>query len=214
MKRSGMPSVPVISIARSSEEFQPLRQALSRQTLCDFEFVGESGGTIPEAWNRAIVRAMGEILVFIEADASPVDEHWLEELANSVPNEKTIVKGLEVTDSTWDMANLAAHRNVFADARFDESFRWAEDTELFCRLNRQGFDLLKVNAAPVIHLRRPSAKRVRRAFRYGLYWAKLNHRYGHYGDPMRLTGVVQYCCRMLAEASLNLLGLALGNLIY
>jgi GT2 family glycosyltransferase len=96
----------------------------------------------------------------------------------------------------------------------DESFRWAEDTELFCRLNRQGFDLLKVNAAPVIHLRRPSAKRVRRAFRYGLYWAKLNHRYGHYGDPMRLTGVVQYCCRMLAEASLNLLGLALGNLIY
>jgi hypothetical protein len=121
MKRSGMPSVPVISIARSSEEFQPLRQALSRQTLCDFEFVGESGGTIPEAWNRAIVRAMGEILVFIEADASPVDEHWLEELANSVPNEKTIVKGLEVTDSTWDMANLAAHRNVFADARFDES---------------------------------------------------------------------------------------------
>ena len=118
-----MPKVSVISIALSPKEFEPLRRALVRQTFQDFEFVGEAGGTIPEAWNRAIARAKGDVLVITETDATFVNERWLEELVGSIPDENTIVKGLEVTGSPWDLANLAAHRSVFADVRFDESLQ-------------------------------------------------------------------------------------------
>ncbi len=125
-----MPKVSVISIALVEDQLRPLRERLETQTFRDFEFVGEVGGTIPEAWNRAIQRARGEILVFIETDAIPVNERWLEDLVGNIPDERTIVKGLEVTGSTWDMANLAAYRRVFEKIKFDQNFQWSEDTEL------------------------------------------------------------------------------------
>jgi GT2 family glycosyltransferase len=207
-----VPKVSVISIAVSAEGFEPLRRTLAQQTYRDFEFVGEAGGTIPEAWNRAIARAQGDILVFTETDATPVDERWLEELVNSVPDENTIVKGLEVTGSPWDMANLAAHRSVFAHARFDESFRWAEDTELFCRLRHQGYRLLQVDTAPVIHRHKVASKRMtRRAFRYGLYHARLRLEYG--SDTIDIAGVA-YAAQMLLRACLNLAGIAMGYATY
>ena len=58
------PMVSVICIALHPEEFNPLRRVLSQQSFQNFEFVGETGGTIPEAWNRAIARSQGEILAF------------------------------------------------------------------------------------------------------------------------------------------------------
>lgn len=207
-----MPRVSVISIALQEKEFAPLRRVLARQTYRDFEFVGEAGGTIPEAWNRAIARARGEILVFTETDATPVDERWLEQLVSSVPDEKTIVKGLEVSGSPWDMANLAAHRSVFADARFDESFVWAEDTELFCRLKQRGYRLLRVDTAPVIHRHKLGSKRMtRRAFRYGVYHARLRLMYGDNGVEIAGVG---YAGVMLLRAVLNLVGLVWGYLLY
>jgi GT2 family glycosyltransferase len=191
---------------------EPLREALSRQTFRDFEFVGEAGGTIPEAWNRAIARARGEILVFTETDASPVDERWLEQLVDSLPDENTIVKGLEISGAPWDMANLAAHRSVFADARFDESFLWAEDTELFCRLKQQGCRLLRVDTAPVIHRHKLGSKRMtRRAFRYGVYMARLRLMYGNDGVEIADVG---HASAMFLRALLNLAGLAWGYLLY
>jgi hypothetical protein len=207
-----MPKVSVISIALSAGEFEPLRRTLAQQTFRDFEFVGQAGGTIPEAWNRAIDRARGEILVFTETDAAPVDDRWLEQLVNSVPDERTVVKGLEVTGSPWDLANLAAHRSVFAHARFDESFLWAEDTEFFCRLKRQGYRLLRVDTAPVIHRHKPGSRRMtRRAFRYGVYQARLRLMYGDEG--VEIAGVTHASLRLL-RALLNLAGLAWGYLLY
>jgi GT2 family glycosyltransferase len=207
-----MPNVSVISIALAPEEFEPLHQTLAQQTYRDFEFVGEVGGTIPEAWNRAIDRAQGEILVFTETDATPVDERWLEQLVNSVPDEKTVVKGLEIVGSPWDLANLAAHRDVFANARFDESFLWAEDTELFCRLKQQGYQLLRVDTAPVIHHQKLGSKRMlRRAFRYGLYQARLRLMYDR--DAVDIAGIT-YVGSTLLRACLNLAGLAAGYIVY
>jgi GT2 family glycosyltransferase len=207
-----VPKVSVISIARLPTEFAPLREALSRQTFRDFEFVEEAGGTIPEAWNRAIARAQGEILVFTETDATPVNEHWLEELVNSIPDDRTIVKGLEITGAPWDLANLAAHRSVFADARFDESFLWAEDTELFCRLKRQGYKFIRVDKAPVIHRHKMGSKRaLRRAFRYGVYQARLRLRYGD--DGVEVAGIGDAVKRLLGSF-LNLIGIVMGYLLY
>jgi GT2 family glycosyltransferase len=207
-----MPRVSVISIALQSEEFEPLRLALSRQTFQDFEFVGEAGGTIPEAWNRAIDRAKGDILVFTETDATPVNERWLEELIGSIPDKDTIVKGLEIVGSPWDLANLAAHRDVFSDARFDESFLWAEDTELFCRLKQKGYRLSRVDTAPVIHRHKIGSKRMtRRAFRYGVYQARLHLMYGEEG--VEIAGVA-HAGKTLLRACLTLVGIVAGYLIY
>lgn len=206
-----IPKVSIISIALSASEFESLQKMLKSQTFQDYEFIGEAGGSIPEAWNRAINRARGEILVFTETDATPVNERWLEELVNSIPDEKTVIKGLEVTGSPWDLANLAAHRSVFEQVQFDERFKWAEDTELFCRLKEAGYRLQRVDKAPVIHLSKAGSKRyIRRAFLYGLYWARLKHRYA---DPVDLNNIGN-AGKMMLAALLNLIGLLLGYVIY
>jgi GT2 family glycosyltransferase len=203
--------VTVICIALREEEFEPVLQALARQTFQDYEFVGVTGGAIPEAWNQAIRQARGELLVFTETDARPVNEHWLEELVNSVPDDVTIVKGLEITGSPLDLSNLAARRRIFEGVQFDERFRWAEDTELFCRLKQQGYRFQQVDCAPVIHRSKTGSKHyMRRAFRYGLYWARLSYRYP---DPVELAGFSLVVKNLLA-ATLNLFGLLTGYLIY
>ncbi len=206
-----MPRVSVICVGLRPEEFEPVRLRLARQSFRDFEFVGEVGGTIPEAWNRAIGRASGEILVFSETDAEPVNEHWLEELVDSVPDDRTVVRGLEINSFPWNMSNLAVHRNLLAGTRFDERFRWAEDTELFCRLKQQGYQLRQVSAAPVVHPRNPaSRRRMQRAFRYGLYWARLRY---WYDDPVELYSV-SHASKVVLRALLNLLGLLVGYIVY
>jgi GT2 family glycosyltransferase len=109
------------------------------------------------------------------------------------------------------MSNLAGYRSAFQAADFDEEFLWAEDTDYFSRLKSMGYRLVQVNTAPVIHLRKLRSKRqIRRAFRYGLYWAKLRHRYT---DPVEIAGFSQVA-KMLVARVLNLLGLAVGYVIF
>jgi hypothetical protein len=202
-----MPKVSVICISKTPSELDGKAAQLRGQTLQDFEFIGESGGTIPEAWNRAIQRSTGEILVFTETDAQPIAPTWLEELVNAASDPAIIVKGLEVTGQPWDLSNLACHRLVLQDVRFDESFRWAEDTELFCRLKSMGYRLEQVPKAPVIHLRKSGSKRAyRRAFRYGVYQARLHYRYG----PDELASGLGAPAKLLAASVLRILGLLLG----
>ncbi len=209
--KSKVPKVSVICIALSQDEFIPIQEKLSRQTFQDFEFVGESGGTIPEAWNRAIQKSKGEILVITETDASPVNNYWLEDLINSIPDQNSIIKGLEITESPWDLSNIAAYRSIFDNVKFDEEFRWAEDTEMFSRLKQKGVKMVQVNTAPVIHSRGSRSKHYyRRAFRYGLYWARLRYRYK---DPVEIFGVMDGL-KILTKTILNLLGMGLGYLLY
>jgi len=67
-----MSKICVISIAKKNSDFEKLAQSLSTQTFQDFETVTSTKGTIPEAWNDAISRVKGEVLVFIESDAFPL----------------------------------------------------------------------------------------------------------------------------------------------
>lgn len=205
------PRVSIISIARSEEEFLPLKQYLAAQTYQDFEFIGEVGGTIPEAWNRAIRRASGEILVFTETDAQPVNQDWLAELVEQVQRTSAIVKGLEVTQSPLDMSNLAGYRKTFLENPFDEKFLWAEDTELVCRLKDEGHAIVQLDCAPVVHLQKSRSRRhIRRAFRYGLYWARLRYRYPGTHDVSGLEDIL----KMLFKSLLNVLGYFAGLLVY
>jgi hypothetical protein len=72
--------------------------------------------------------------------------------------------------------------------------------------------LLQVDVAPVIHRHKLDSKRLtRRAFRYGIYQARLRLKYGR--DTIDIAGVT-YATRMLLRVCLNLAGLAVGYLIY
>lgn len=204
------PMVSVVSIALRAEEFEPLIAGLKRQTFQDYEFIGEAGGSIPSAWNRAIQRARGEIIVLTETDARPVNERWLEEMVSHVVDRKEIVKGLEVTHRTLDFSNLALHRSLLEDARFDSSFEGVEDVELLCRMRQAGHKVHFIDHAPVINLGKTRARRnYRRAFQNGLQWARLNQRYGNHADYAHLAfGKYQ-----LAASFRLLIGLLVGWVI-
>jgi hypothetical protein len=211
MDKTQLTRVSVLSIAIHADEFEPLLRELEKQTFQNFEFIGEIGGTIPEAWNRAVQRARGEIIVFTETDARPVNQFWLEDLVSSVKDPMSIVKGLEVTSTPLDLSNLAAYRQAFVSNYFDETFRWAEDTELFSRMKEQGYQIIQLDKAPVIHLSKYKSKQyIRRSFLYGLYWARLRHRYA---NPVELANV-KYALKQLFAALLNLAGMAIGTIIF
>jgi GT2 family glycosyltransferase len=203
--------VSIISIAKSENEFSHLVEILNNQTFKNFEFIGEVGGTIPEAWNRAVKRAQGEILVFTETDAKPVDENWLAELASAINDEKTIVKGLEITGTPLDFSNMAAPRSAFQLNQFDESYKWAEDTELFCRLVQQGYRFIQLEKAPVIHLQKnTSRKLIRRAFLYGFYYARIR---SLYTERVEVAGFNELF-KSFIKSTLNLFGFMIGAIVY
>ena len=205
------PKVSVVSIALIAEEFKPLIEGLKLQTFQDYEFVGEAGGSIPEAWNRAIHRSQGEIVVLTETDARPVDDRWLEEMVTGVTDQGVIVKGLEITRRQLDLSNMAVHRSVFEKHRFNEQFKGVEDIDLLSRLKEEGYVFKLIDQATVIHLSKLKSRHyIRRAFRYGLYWAKLRRRYA---DPVYLANVPQ-AGKVFLSALLNLLGLLIGYVIY
>jgi GT2 family glycosyltransferase len=178
----------VICIVKNETELVKKQEQLKNQTFQEFEFIGITGGTIPEAWNRGIAKAHGEILVFTETDAKPVGENWLAELVSAINDDKTIVKGLEITNTPLDFSNLAVHRRAFDAIELDKNFKWAEDTELFCRLKENGYKFNQLHSAPVIHFSKPGSEIfIRRSFRYGLYRSKMHHRFS---DPVELASPV------------------------
>ncbi len=205
------PRVSVISIALHHEEFEPICDCLKKQTYQDYEFIGEAGGSIPEAWNRAIRRARGEILVFTETDARALNEYWLDEMVSGVTDSKQIAKGLEVTSMSYDISNLAAHRDIFLKNKFDPSFHWVSDSELICRLIKKGFKFRQIQGATVINLEKDKNRHYfRHAFNYGFYWARLNKRYpGTVEIPNNSLMIKRF------QASLyQLLGLMIGSIVY
>jgi hypothetical protein len=176
-----MPKISVISIAKTNEELDELKKLLSLQKYKDFEFIGSTKGTIPEAWNDAISRAKGEYLVFTETDAKPVNEKWLEEIDQQIRinPDYTILKGIEVSPTNFNMCNLVGKAEIFRKNCFDENFNVCEDTELFARLRYNGIQIIRVPGFPVFHS--PSIswrKTIKRSFTYGHLFIKIIYKYG------------------------------------
>ncbi|RLJ01788.1 MAG: hypothetical protein DRP08_05145, partial [Candidatus Aenigmatarchaeota archaeon] len=165
-----MPKVSIISIAKDDREFERLRKALDKQTFRDFEFITSTKGSIPEAWNDAISRARGEILVFIESDAFPLNDRWLEEIVENF-EKGTVLKGLEINPTSLNLCNLVCDAFILKKVQFDKSFKVCEDTELFARLRKMGIKVGFVNAFPVVHIpKRTWRKTLSRALRIGMYY--------------------------------------------
>ena len=214
--------ISVMSIAKQEREFDQLRGALANQTLKDFEFVTSTKNTIPEAWNDAISRAKGEIIVFTESDAIPLTSTWLEEIAKHAKN-GTILKGLEIKATDLDLCNLVCDAEIFKNLKFDESFKICEDTEFFVRARKNGVDIRFVNAFPVIHS--PSStwrKTLYRAPRFGINHIKILYLHGKDNiediNTRNFKGnhinPVSNRIRIITENLLILLGLFIGSVYY
>jgi len=217
-----MPKVSIISIAKKDSDFERLRKALEEQTFRDFEFITSTKGSIPEAWNDAISRAKGEIFVFIESDAFPLSNNWLEEIVKHF-KKNAILKGLEINPTSLNLCNLVCDASIFKNLRFDESFKVCEDTELFARLRKMGVEIGFVNAFPVVHVpARTWRKTLSRAFRYGLYFMKIIYMYGRENvDDVNTQNFrsnyihpISNRLRIIVENILVLLGLLVGAAIY
>jgi glycosyltransferase involved in cell wall biosynthesis len=217
-----MPKISVISIAKKDSDFERLRKALDEQTFRDFELVTSTKGTIPEAWNDAISRAKGEILVFIESDAFPLSNNWLEEIAKHA-RKNAVLKGLEINPTDLNLCNLVCDASIFKKVRFDESFKIREDTELFARLRKMGIEVGFVNAFPVVHVpTRTWRKTLSRALRSGMYYMKIIYMHGrkNIDDANTQNFQSNYIhpisnrLRIIVENLLILLGLPIGAIIY
>lgn len=217
-----MPKVSVISIAKSDAEFERLREALERQTFRNFELITSTKGSIPEAWNDALSKAKGEIIVFIESDAFPLNERWLEEIVENW-RKGAVLKGLEINPTSLNLCNLVCDADIFRKVRFDESFKCAEDTELFARLRKMGVEVGFVNAFPVVHVpSRTWRKTLSRSFRSGIYFMKIMYMYGKENlDNVNTQNFksnyihpISNRLRIIVENILVLLGLLVGAIIY
>jgi len=218
-----MPKISVISIAKKDSDFERLRKALANQTFRDFELVTSTKGSIPEAWNDAISRAKGEILVFIESDAFPLNEHWLEEIAANW-EKGAVLKGLEINPTSLNLCNLVCDASIFKNGvRFDESFKCTEDTELFARLRKMGVKVGFVNAFPVVHVpSRTWRKTLSRSLRAGMYFVKIMYMHGKENlDDINTQNFqsnyihpISNRLRIIVENILVLLGLLIGAIIY
>lgn len=217
-----MPKISVISIAKDEKSFSRLNEALKNQTYHDFEFVTSTKGTISQAWNDAISRSKGEILVFTESDAFPLNNSWLEEIISHAQN-STILKGLEINPSDLDLCNLVCDASLFRSTRFDESYNSGEDVELFSRLRRMGIKIQFINAFPVVHT--PSVswrKSLARGFKGGLYITKTMYLHGRENlDDINTRNYksnkihpVSNRLRIITENALFLLGLLVGSMRY
>jgi GT2 family glycosyltransferase len=173
-----MTKISVISIAKKETDFQRLRSAMQNQTFRDFEFITSINGTIPHAWNDVISRAKGDIIVFTESDAFPLNNNWLAEIAEHA-KKGAILKGLEITPTDLDLCNLVCDSSIFKETRFDESFHSGEDVELFARLRKKGVPIKYANAFPVVHIQTVSwRKTFSRGFRSGIYLSKIMYLHG------------------------------------
>ena len=217
-----MPKISVISIAKQESEFKRLREALAAQTFQDFEFVTSTKESIPQAWNDAVSRSKGDIFVFTESDAFPLNNKWLEEI---VENAKvgTVLKGLEIKPTDLDLCNLVCGSSIFKEVCFDENFHSGEDVEFFTCLRKMGIPIEFVNAFPVVHVSSQTwRKTLSRGITGGMNLIKIVYLYGrsnvddvntrnfkgNYVNP------VSNRIRIIVENLLILLGLFVGSVRY
>ena len=217
-----MVKISVISIARRDSEFDRLRLALADQTFRDFEFITSTKGTIPQAWNDAISRTEGELIVFTESDALPLNNHWLADIA-AVAGDNVLLKGLEIKPTDLDLCNFVCSSSIIKEAKFDESFKNCEDVELFSRLRKKGLQVQFINSFPVIHA--PSQnwrKTMTRALTLGMNFTKVIYLHGRQNiDDVNSRNIkgnhinpVSNRIRIIVEQFLILLGLVLGSVRY
>ncbi len=128
--------------------------------------------------NALVADAKGDIVVFNNSDAVPLDEHWLEELlkpllndrlvfafANQLPREdaEALVRkdnerafGDGKVQATWrfffSLASSATWRQNLIDVPFDDKIQYSEDVEWAWNNSRREKDPVKIVYCPNSHV--------------------------------------------------------------
>lgn len=127
--------------------------------------------------NQGMDMSEGECVVFLNADATPVDELWLDKLLAAFTHDHVAaVFGRQVprpgcaplfakdTEATFgqgarqerwrhcfSMASAAIRRSVWEGLRFDESLQYSEDIEWTWKARGMGFEVRYEPEAVVVH---------------------------------------------------------------
>ncbi len=127
--------------------------------------------------NEAVSVTSGEIIVFLNSDATPTDEHWLERLIGPFSDPSTgavfgrqiarpdcrslFVKDTErafgdgSVSSNWvhffSMANSAVRRDLVTQVPFETRIQYSEDIEWSYRVRRMGKRVTYVADAVAMH---------------------------------------------------------------
>lgn len=209
-----MPEVSVVSIAKKESDLENLKRALKKQTFKNFEFIYSTKKSMPQAWNNAISRARGKIIVVTETDALPLNKKWLEDMVKAVKKhnrgdtkKKTIIRGIEITPLPWCWCNFASYASVLKKNKLNKTYPIAEDTELFARLRKLGYKGKELPIAPVIHNQNRSiSKLIKRNFLYGMLLVRIQMKYGQTGFKTTFKGNFQ-------KSSLSFLKRELGIIL-
>ena len=182
--------VSIVSIAKREGDFQNLKKGLKKQSFKDWEFVYSTKRGIPQAWNDAIGKAKGEIIITTDSDVEIKTNDWIKDMVAAVkkynkndPKRRTIIKGIEIHPNTpWTWCNVGFYADVLKKNNVNEKFPIVEDTELFSRLRSIGYKGVELPIAPILHERRgENSSILKRSFRYGMLNARVNLRYGFVG---------------------------------
>jgi glycosyltransferase involved in cell wall biosynthesis len=217
-----VPKFSIISIAKKESHFDRLKKALSTQNNRDFEFVPSTKGTIPEAWNDAISKAKGDFFIFIDSDAYPLNDNWLEEISNII-EKNVVMKGIEIRPTDMTMNNLVGDADIFREEKFNESYKICEDMEFSARMKKKGNKIKRIESFPVVHTPSVSIRKtLYRSILNGLYSIKLLYSYGYsnidtintqdFGGT-RINPLVNRF-RIIIENIVFLLGLVIGAVFY
>lgn len=174
--------ISIVFAAKTESEAQTLIDILEKQEHdYDVEFCYSTEGTIPQAVNKAIEMAKGEILIFTETDAKPVSNTWLKNMVESAKKNK-FVKALEVNHQTPNWCSTVCYKEDLRGEKIDESYEVAEDTEFFLRMkSKYNMEFATTDKAVVRHFRPfENEKAIRRAYIYGRNTVALIKKYGFY----------------------------------
>ena len=186
-------------------------RALEKQTFTDFElwnhdssssdgtlevlllhndpsrvFVNDPTDYVPGViLNHAVRLCRGEIIVFLNSDATPANADWLETLISNFDRDKNLgavfgrqisrsdCRSLFVRDtdrafgdgsisSRWahffSMANSATRRTIAIDFPFETQLKYSEDIEWSLRVKRAGFKIDYIKDATTYHSHNYSLK--------------------------------------------------------
>ncbi|MFH1229155.1 MAG: glycosyltransferase [Candidatus Aenigmatarchaeota archaeon] len=170
--------VSIVTIAKTKEEIEELKKALTNQTYKDYEFVYSTKKGIPQAWNDAFKKVKGKYILTIDSEARPMTNTWIEEMVDSIEKHRgSIIKGIEVSSNSWTWCNIISNADIFKNNKVNENYPIAEDTEIFARLDNCGYKRITLPIAPVRHDRNDPKKNLQRAYRYGRLNTRIKLRY-------------------------------------
>lgn len=172
--------ISVVTIAKTRAEIDAKIRELSNQTMPVDEFCTSMLPGIPNAWAEAFSKVTGDIIVVTETDAHVVNERFIEDLVSEV-HDGEIVKGLEINHRMENFANIAFFAELLKTHRINPEYPFAEDTEWYARLKKDGIVVRHINGGAVVHDRGfATQKQFDRAYEYGRLHVRLIKKHGYY----------------------------------